>query len=68
MRAFAAFERTLIKERQMEDIAIAKHFGAYKGRKRSMTDDKIAEIRARVASNEKKAQIARDMGISRETI
>lgn len=68
MGAFAEFERALIKERQMEGIAIAKQAGAYKGRKRTMTDEKIAEIKKRVANNEKKAQIARDMGISRETL
>ncbi|GAB7026032.1 recombinase family protein [Geotalea toluenoxydans] len=68
MGAFAEFERALIKERQMEGIAIAKQAGAYKGRKRAMTDERIAEIKARVANNEKKAKIARDMGISRETL
>ncbi|WP_243373603.1 recombinase family protein [Geotalea sp. SG265] len=68
MGAFAEFERALIKERQMEGIAIAKQAGAYKGRKRSMTAEKIAEIKTRVANNEKKAKIARDMGISRETL
>jgi DNA invertase Pin-like site-specific DNA recombinase len=68
MGAFAEFERALIRERQIEGIALAKQAGAYKGRKRAMTAEKIAEIRTRVANNEKKAQIARDMGISRETL
>lgn len=68
MGAFAEFERSLIKERQMEGVAIAKAKGAYKGRRRSMTDDRIAEIKQRVEGGEKKAQVARDMGISRETL
>jgi len=33
-----------------------------------MTDDRISEIKRRVDSGEKKAQVARDMGISRETL
>jgi DNA invertase Pin-like site-specific DNA recombinase len=68
MGAFAEFERCLIKERQMEGIACAKAKGAYKGRQRSITDERIAEIKQRVESGEKKAQIARDMKISRETL
>jgi len=68
MGAFAEFERSLIRERQMEGIAIAKEKGAFKGRKRSMTDERIAEIKQRIASGEKKAQVARDLGISRETL
>lgn len=68
MGAFAEFERALIRERQSEGIAIAKTKGAYKGRQRSMTDEKISEILRRVAAGEKKARIAREMGISRETL
>ncbi len=68
MGAFAEFERSLIRERQLEGIAIAKQKGAYRGRKREMTDDRIAEIRQRVNNGEKKSSIARDLGISRETL
>jgi DNA invertase Pin-like site-specific DNA recombinase len=68
MGAFAEFERSLIKERQLEGIAIAQKAGAFKGRKRTMTDDRISEIKRRVASGDKKAVIARDMGVSRETV
>lgn len=68
MGAFAEFERSLIKERQMEGIAIAKEKGAFKGRKRTMTDDRVAEMRQRIASGDRKASVARDMGISRETL
>ncbi|CAL7961918.1 hypothetical protein MIDIC_340019 [Alphaproteobacteria bacterium] len=34
MGAFAEFERSLIRERQLKGIALAKQRGVYKGRKR----------------------------------
>jgi len=66
--AVAEFERSLISERQKEGVQIAKAAGAYKGRKQEMTPEKIAEIRERVAAQEPKAQIAKAMGISRDTL
>jgi DNA invertase Pin-like site-specific DNA recombinase len=36
--AFAEFERSLIRERQREGIALAKKAGVYKGRKPSLTE------------------------------
>ncbi len=68
MGAFAEFERALIKERQREGIALAKRRGAYRGRKRSLNDADIKVLKSRVAAGEKKARIARDLGISRETL
>jgi len=68
MGSFAQFERELIKERQREGIAIAKKKGVYKGRKPSLTPERAAELRKRVAAGEKKAGIARDFNISRETL
>lgn len=68
MGAFAEFERSLIRERQLEGIALAKQRGAYRGRKRSLSDADISGIRQRVAAGEQKAQIARDFNISRETL
>ncbi len=68
MGAFAEFERALIRERQHEGIALAKQRGAYKGRKKRLTDNQIISLKKRVESGEKKAQIARDLGISRETL
>jgi DNA invertase Pin-like site-specific DNA recombinase len=66
--AVAQFERSLIKERQKEGVQIAKAAGKYKGRPRAMTDEQIIAIKQRVANKEPKAQIARDLGISRETL
>jgi len=37
-------------------------------RKRSLSDADVLEMRKRVAAGEKKAQITRDLGISRETL
>jgi DNA invertase Pin-like site-specific DNA recombinase len=68
MGAFAEFERALLRERQREGIAIAKRKGVYKGRKPSLTPERVQELRARVASGEKKAVLAREFGISRETL
>ncbi len=68
MGAFAEFERALLKERQREGITLAKQRGAYLGRKRSLTDADITVLKSRVAAGEKKAHIARDLGISRETL
>jgi DNA invertase Pin-like site-specific DNA recombinase len=68
MGAFAEFERALLKERQREGIAIAKKAGVYKGRKPSLSPERVTELRARVASGEKKAALAREFGISRETL
>jgi len=68
MGAFAEFERALIRERQLEGIALAKQKGVYKGRKRTLTAGQVASIHQRVAAGEKKAQIAREFGISRETL
>jgi DNA invertase Pin-like site-specific DNA recombinase len=68
MGAFAEFERALIRERQREGIALAKQRGAYRGRKRALSDTDIVALKSRVAAGEKKAQIARDFGISRETL
>ena len=43
MGAVAEFERSLLKERQREGIAIAKKAGVYKGRKPSLTPERVRE-------------------------
>lgn len=68
MGAFAEFERALIRERQREGIALAKKRHAFRGRKRAVSDKDIQKLKERVSSGEKKAQVARDFGISRETL
>ena len=66
--AVAQFERDLIRERQREGIALAKQRGAYTGRKKALLADKIEELCIRVSNGEKKASLAREFGISRETL
>ena len=68
MGSFAEFERSLIKERQMEGIALAKKRGVYKGRKPSLNKEQVEEIRTRITNGDKKSHIARDFDISRETL
>ena len=68
MGAFAEFERALIKERQLEGIALAKARGVYKGGKKKLTKQQEEALLKRVAAGEKKAVIARELGIGRETL
>ena len=68
MGAFAEFERALIHERQREGIALAKQRGAYRGRKKALSQTAVATLRGRVAEGISKAQVAREVGISRQTL
>ena len=68
MGAFAEFERALIRERQREGIALAKKRGAYRGRKKALSPEQVADLRQRAAAGEQKAALAREFGISRETL
>ena len=68
MGAFAEFERALIRERQREGIALAQKRGVYRGRKRVLSAEQVAELRKRVVAGEQKAKLAREFGISRETL
>ena len=68
MGAFAEFERALIKERQREGIAQAIKRGAFKGRKKSLSQAEVAGLRKQIAAGMSKAQVAREFGISRETL
>lgn len=69
MGAFAEFERSLIKERQREGIALAKAKGdVYRGRVPSLTAAKVEALRSRIAAGEPKAALAREFGISRATL
>ena len=68
MGAIGEFERSLIRERQREGIALAKQRGAYRGRKKALSTDQVNEVLERVKAGVPKAAIARDLGISRETL
>jgi len=68
LAAFAQFERSLIRERQREGIAIAKTKGKYKGRKPALNTEQITQMRERIATGVAKAKVAREFKISRETL
>jgi DNA invertase Pin-like site-specific DNA recombinase len=64
----AEFERSIIRERQREGIALAKRSGVYKGRAKKLNEDQAQAVRDRIAAGEHKATVARDLGISRPTL
>jgi DNA invertase Pin-like site-specific DNA recombinase len=68
--AFAQFERSLIRERQREGIAIAKRAGAFKGRKQSLTEEQAKELVSNDSSQHGKDRtaLAKKYGISRKTL
>lgn len=69
LTAFAEFERALILERQREGIAATKQRGGvYTGRKPALTAEQAQQLRERAAAGEKKSALAREFGISRETV
>ncbi|HEY3268382.1 MAG TPA: recombinase family protein [Armatimonadota bacterium] len=68
MGAFAEFERALIRERQREGIALARQRGVYRGRKKALSPDQVTDLQARAAAGVPKAKLARDFGISRDTL
>jgi DNA invertase Pin-like site-specific DNA recombinase len=68
LSAFAQFERALIKERQREGIALAKAKGTYKGRKPALNAERIARLREQAAAGANRTKLAKEFGISRETL
>lgn len=65
--AFAEFERSMIKRRQAEGIALAKERGVYKGRPRSVTDEQIQEVRSLIDMGVPLSKAVKKVGISRTT-
>lgn len=66
--AVAEFERSIILERQREGISIAQGQGKYKGRKPSLNSEQLKQLLERCDRGEKKTDIARHFGVSRETV
>ncbi|MBS0623925.1 MAG: helix-turn-helix domain-containing protein [Verrucomicrobia bacterium] len=62
------FERSLIKERQKEGIALAEARGVYSGRKHVLSTEQIADLKERIRQRGPKAKVGRDFGISREAV
>ncbi|HEX7351607.1 recombinase family protein [Brachybacterium sp.] len=67
LAAVAQLERATIRERQAEGIALAKERGVYERAPR-MDSDQIAFARERIAAGASKAAIARQLGVSRQTL
>ncbi len=65
--AVAQLERATIKERQAEGIALAKARGAY-DRTPKLSPDQIEQARRRITDGVTKARVARDLGVSRQTL
>lgn len=66
--AVAQFERSLIRERQLEGIALAKREGKYKGRAKALTAEQVADLREQAKTGTPKTQLAAAFGVSRQTV
>ena len=65
MGAFAEFERNIIRQRQAEGIARAKVRGVYKGRKKTIDENRIWKMKA---DGHSVTEIAEVLGVSRMTV
>ncbi len=68
MGAFSEFERSLINERRKEGMAAAKAAGKQIGAKRKLSSDDVVDIKSRLATGASKSSLAKDYGISRQTL
>ena len=69
MGAFADFERSMLRERQREGIAIAKTVpGKYKGRTPALKPSQVQELKALAQTGIKKVDLAKRFGISRASL
>mgnify|MGYP003420126424 CR=1 FL=1 len=68
MGAFAEFERSLIKKRQLEGIILAKKRGVYKGRKKSLDQEQQEALINAARNGFSKTEIASHFGINRSTV
>lgn len=66
--AFAEFERSMIRSRQREGIAAAQKRGVRIGAKPKLTSEQVAAIKLRASRGEHKAALAKEFGISRQTL
>lgn len=64
----AEFERAMIKERARQGIALAKKAGKYKGRVPALKPEQIEQARQQVEAGIPKAEVARRLGVSRQTL
>ena len=67
LAAVAQLERAVIRERQAEGIAIAKAKGVY-DRVPKLTEEQVDSARGEIARGVPKARVARELGVSRQTL
>ncbi|MDN6555105.1 MAG: recombinase family protein [Acidipropionibacterium acidipropionici] len=67
LAAVAQLERATIRERQAEGIAIARRNGVY-DRGPKLSAEQIDQARRRISDGVPKAKVARDLGVSRQTL
>jgi DNA invertase Pin-like site-specific DNA recombinase len=65
MGSFAQFERSMIRKRQAEGIAVAKGKGVYQGRKPSIDRDAVTNM---LNAGSPVTSVARALGISRQSV
>ena len=71
LSSLSEWERSLIKSRQLEGVKIAQEKGIYKercGRKPKLTDEQIKEVKKKVSAGEARAAVAKEYGVSRQTV
>jgi DNA invertase Pin-like site-specific DNA recombinase len=68
MGTWHEFECAPILERQREGIAAAKHRGVYTGREPALTAAQAHRLRERAAAGERKSVLAKEFGVSPETV
>ncbi|MCK5311471.1 MAG: recombinase family protein [Desulfobacteraceae bacterium] len=68
MGAVAEFERSLIKERQLEGIAKAKQAGKHLGRMPALNDKQVSEAQQMVNEHVPKTEVAKHFNISRQAL
>ena len=66
--ALAQFERSLIQERVKAGLESAKRLGRIGGRKRTMTDSKLASAKKLLESGIPPKDVAKDLGVSLATL
>ena len=71
LSSLAEWERDVIKSRQMEGVKIAQEKGIYKercGRKPKLTEEQIQEVKKKISAGEARAAVAKEYGVSRQTV
>mgnify|MGYP001190249536 CR=1 FL=1 len=68
MASLAEMERELIAERTRAGLAVARQHGRIGGRKRRMTDSKIASAKKLLATGVPPKEVARNLGVSVPTL